>query len=365
MISQQAPSTLRLSFYDNGHIKTSRLAHHTQTENNKNEVQISRDIINTMHYLRSQRLLKRSETLDVFIISDFVNEQKLQDALATDEQVNCRLLSISKLKSMVGIRGELPTRFADGIFAHIALQGVGIANHYAPRRMRHYYRYHLARNALRAVAILMLVTSLALGAHNLLKLQLLQKYASTVKVEKHRYLAQYKDQLDQFDQFGTSPDLVKSTVSALTHLEQEARVTPLSLISHLAASINRHPDIVINKLHWQTSTNPQQKLQPAAEVMRSGTTKIHTADTVHYQIAQVTGQVKHMNNNYRLAVELFSTFISDLKKSASFHDIIVTKTPFDINSETDISGGSSASSGKTLNTKSTFIIKIVTREGHG
>lgn len=362
MISQQAPSTLRLSFYDNGHIKASRLAHRTQPDNHNDEIQISRDIINTMHYLRSQRLLKRSETLDVFVISDLVDEQKLQETLTADGQINCHFLSINKLKRTIGIRGELPTYFSDGIFAHIALQGMGTANHYAPRRMRHYYRYHLARNTLRAAAVLMLITSLALGVHNLLKSQLLQKYARTVKIEKNRYLAQYQDQLNQFDQFSTSPDLVKSAVGVLAHLEAEAEVTPLLLMGHLATSINNHPNILINKLHWQKSTDPKQKFQPGSGVVRSATKKIHTADTTHYQLAEITGQVKHMDNNYRVAVELFNTFISDLKNSAAFHDIIVTKTPFDISPETDISGGSSTSSGRTLNAKSTFIIRIVAKE---
>ena len=366
MISQQAPSTIRLSFYDNGHIKASRLAHHTQTDNHQPEIQISRDIINTMHYLRSQRLLKRNEALDVFIISDLVNEQKLQETLTPDGQVNCQLIPIGQLKRKIGIRGKLPTYFADGIFSHMALQGAGIANHYAPRRMRHYYRYHLARNALRTTTVLMLVASLALGAHNLLKLQLLQKYAKTINTEKGHYLVQYQDQVEQFDQFRTSPDLVKSAVNTLTHLEKEAQITPLSLMGHLAQLVNQHPEIVINKFHWLTSTDLQQKFQSGTEIsfMRSATKSTHTTDTIHYQITEITGQVTHMNNNYRLAVELFNKFINDLKQSPAFHNIIVTKTPFDINSETDISGGSSPSSGKTLNSKSTFTIRIVAREGH-
>lgn len=361
MISQQAPSTLRQSFYDNGHIKMSRLAHHKLTGVDDAAL-ISRDIINTIRYLRSKRLLKRNETVHVCIITPEPDKKTIEHNLSGEELIECFFIPLSQLKSTIGVRGDLPTQFSDGIFAHLACKGFGPSNHYASRPMRHYYRYHLARFSLRTIAFVTLALGIAIGAHNLLKANLLQEHTAKLRTEKNLYLDHYQARIQQFDTFSVPPDVVKSAVGVLSKLESEGERTPFTTLTQLASIMQKHPEIVLMNVHWRTATNPELNALSDSQLARSEIKKQTKPIPVH-ELTYIVGKVKQTDNSYRQSVEAFGEFIADLRQTSHFKTVNVGKTPFDIDPEAGISGDNSSTSNNALNAESTFTITLLQESG--
>ena len=85
----------------------SRLAHHKLTGVDDAAL-ISRDIINTIRYLRSKRLLKRNETVHVCIITPEPDKKTIEHNLSGEELIECFFIPLSQLKSTIGVRGDLP-----------------------------------------------------------------------------------------------------------------------------------------------------------------------------------------------------------------------------------------------------------------
>ena len=189
LVSQQSPMTLRQSYYDNGKLKLSRLAlHRMAREDSLSDVRyVQNDVRNTLLYLRSQRLLRRNESLEVCVVVHDDLYESFTAAMSDDELITFTVLRQSEISKKIGVKRELPTPFADGLFAHILLAKSRIENHYGPRDLTRFFRYHKVRKGLWLVAGLVLLIGATYTANRYYEVQLLRKYTTETRIHRKLY----------------------------------------------------------------------------------------------------------------------------------------------------------------------------------
>ncbi len=360
LVSQQSPMTLRQSFYDSGFLKLSRLAlHRMARDSNISDINfVKTDVNNTLQYLRSQRLLRRSEPLEVLVVVRDELFESFDRGLRGEELVTYSILRQSDVAKKIGVKGELPTNFTDGLFAHTLLKKTKTANHYAPRSLTRFYRYHVVRKLLLAAAGLVLVIGGAFSVSRYYEVQLLHRYTSEARIQKKLYRRYYRERVGQAKAYQLAPDAVKSAVNVINLLEGYSRVTPLRSLSSLAEVLTRNDKIEVTRVNWLIHPQPEFDIGSYTVRPRSAIRRKSGDDGLDYEIVEVAGKVVAYANNYRHAVEVFESFVEDIRETSQYSYVRVEKTPFDIDSKAGLAGDTGTATNKNLTTRSTFELRL-------
>jgi hypothetical protein len=366
LVSQQSPETLRQSFYDRGHLKLSRLAQRRMDgmSTRLDARHMRGDINNTVLFLKSQRLLHRNDSLEVCLIGPREQFAALEEALRGDDSLRCRVVDQVELARQVGVRDKLPTEFADGIFVQLLCKTRGLKNHYANWQTRRYYAYNNARKAMRGVTGLVLLAGAGITASNYHETLLYDDYAQRAQLEVRRYRDALSREAQQGARFNLPPDAIKATVSLVEHLETYAAASPLPIMGELAGVLGQHPNIDVSGLQWLTTFNENElpslrAMQTRAEMDSRAERQLGAGVAFEeYEIARIDGSVVGYGDNYRRAVELFQRFAADLRDSELFDGMLVEKTPFDMNSESELSGDSGTAANTELRSEATFSLLV-------
>jgi len=371
LVSQQSPETLRQSFYDHGHLKLSRLAHH-RSELVSSDADGSptvyanhmlADIRNTLLFLKSQRLLQRSERVELCVIGKREIYAPLEAELSGDESVNCRIVDSAELARKLGLRGALPTPFCEGLFGQLVCRRRDLANHYAPWSMRRHFAHTLARRGLWMASAAVLLGAGGLTGHNLYNASLYTDYALQARTEVSRYRQVLSEQTQESTRFNLPPDAIKSTVKLVSGLQAYSRASPLHLLGDLATVVDRHPQVEIHTLSWLTHFDDNvlpgsRALSSRAEMQRQAERQKADRDGGEFEIARIGGGMTGFGNNYRQSVELFHDFVDALRHSGHYSRVLVEKTPFDMNPGAGISGDSGDSGAVELRSRATFSLLL-------
>lgn len=360
LVSQQSSMTLRQSFYDKGFLKLSRLALHRMSHDiSINDIKIIQtDINDTLQFLRSQRLLARDEPLEVCVVVRDELYESLDLGLQGDKPVTYSVLRQRDVATQVGISGGLPTHFSDGLFAHALLDKVTIANHYAPRKLTRFYRYHLARKLLLAAAGVVLVVAAAFTASRYYEVQLLHRYALEARVNNPAYGLEDSQQFTRVESYKHAPGALASAVETVALLELYSRPTPLRLLTNLARVLSRNDNIKITRVNWLIHAQSDVKIGGDTAQPRSAHDSELDSAGIGYEIVGIEGEVVAYADNYRNAIELFDLFVEDIVKTRQYSYVKVETTPFNIGSKTGLAGDSGTSANEILASRSTFELRL-------
>jgi hypothetical protein len=362
LVSQQSPMTYRQSFYDHGFLKLSRLA----LQRNSQEMGIcdtnflQTEIDNTLQYLRSQRLYRRDEALEVCVLIRDGLFDSLDPGQHSEDLISYSVQRQRDVANTIGVSGELPTFFSDGLFAHTLFCKTGISNHYAPRELSRFYRYHAARKLLLATAGLVLVVGGVFAIARYSEERLLQSYTSQARTVQKLYHVYYRQQLGQAREYKLAPTAVQSAVETISLLEQYSRATPLHMLSNLARVLTRNSHIEITRVNWLIDSRSDFENGSDTALPRSTDRSTSQDAGVDYEIVKLEGEVVAYAGDFRSAVELFEVFVKDLVQTRQYSDVSVEKIPFDIDSDALLAGDSGTTANKNLASRSTFELRLAT-----
>ncbi len=362
VITQQSAGAVRQSFYDHGRLRLSRLVPIRYDGDEGYAGFVDREVHNTLRFLESQRLLRRSDRMHVHVISPAEHIPELERHLAGDENLHYSSVSYPLLARRLGIRGELPTEFADGLFAQVLLSRAWPRNHYASPPLRTHHFHRLARIGINVASAATLVAALGLGGAQLIAGRLYESYTLEAKVEAARYQRSYDDLLREISVFPLQAAYVKDAVDMVRVFDSTAGATPQRLMSVVSDVFNRHPNITLSAMRWLADSDPQALPEKRAQARGAARETAFVAEQ-RREIATLEGHVVGFGRSYRGAVNLFDQFVEELRASGWFDRVEVRRTPFDIDSQAALSGNSGTAATGPQRERAAYELLLRLREG--
>lgn len=351
VISQQIPSTLRQSYFEHGRLRFSRLVPGRYSDADGFADFFQRELTQTLRFLETQRFRRSGSHIDVYMLVSDEVYRVMHDQLSSTEAVTCHLVPLERLAERIGMRGARVGAFADTIFGHLLLRKRRPANHYGLSSLRRHFFAQRARVALGALAVVLLVASIALGVGFGLRGQVYQESMLVAQQRAAEFDRRYRLRLQQLDQFDYRAQDVKSAVDLLGALRAARQVHPGPALATLGNALEGRPAVVVNRLDWRNSN--RGALDPPTDGRAMGTgggtgllARIAEPPAQLYRYLLVEGDLVGFSDDYRGAVELFNGFVADLRDQPGVRDVDVLEAPFSLESDTGVSGDSGLNSGR-------------------
>jgi len=363
LITQQSPGAVRQSFYDRGRLRLSRLIPIRYEGEEGYAGFVSREVNNTLRFLDSQRLVRRNERVHVHIVSPVEYMAELQRGLFDQETIQYEIWDYRSVAKRLHIRGELPSGFADGLFAQLLCRRAWPDNHYATADMRTHYFHRQARRGLYGTSLAALLIASLIGGANLVEGRLYESHTLEARVEAVQYQRQYDELLREISSFPLQAAYVKDAVDLVRELDDSIVATPEKLISLVGDVLNRHPNVIVREMRWVSDNEARASLEKQSQLRRGRRDDEFVAGD-RYQIALIKGQVIDFGRSYRGAVDLFGAFVRELRSDGRFSVVEVQRTPFDIDPQAAITGSSGigASSDSRERTGYELLLRIKHRD---
>lgn len=369
LVSQQSNGTLRQSFYDQGKLRLSRLAYHQTDKELLDPQQIIQDIDNTWLYLKGQRAVGRNELVDICIVGTESLVASLQQKRVSEHFQRCTVISQLALARQMGIKGDLPSPYADGIFAHVLCKKRTIKNHYAPNSVRKHYHHRLLAHGLYAISVLSLFGAVAITTNNYYTTISLERHARQA-MDEHTRVRLLKSEYIRDSDMGIAPELVRSAVLSTEVLEKLTTPTIKGVFIELAGYVSQHDEIVMDSVQWTISNEHNKDIaefQPRSriELIRAQQSSGQDPSPWLEQFL-IKGRVQGASRAYRHTMTRFERFVDDLKSRGRFTQVKIVQAPYSLdNTQTFQGSRSDGSSAQDLARRSSFTIAVAREVHHG
>ena len=157
---------LRQTYFQNKHIKFSRLTPILYDEGQSVGTLIAAETSRTWQYLDSLRFFAGGDTLEVCILIHARDREMVADAIRTFPLLKYRFLDIEEVAAKIKLKPAPTSSHAEEVLVHLFAQG-GIENHFAEKEQKRYARYRRAKIGLYGLTAGMLAIGAAGAAFNL------------------------------------------------------------------------------------------------------------------------------------------------------------------------------------------------------
>lgn len=350
VISQQIPSTLRQSYFENGQLRFSRLVPGRYSDARGFAEFFQRELRQTLRFLETQRFRAQGSHIDVYVLVSAEIYHVMRDELSSSDAVTCHLVPLERLARRVGMRGPRVGAFADTIFGQLLLRQRRPDNHYGFSRLRRHFFAQRARIGLAAAAVLLLVSAVAYAVSVGLRAQIYDQSIEVAQERAAEFERRYRLRLQRLDQFDYRAQDVKQAVDLLGTLREQRLVHPGAALARLGNVLLAHPDVVVDRINWQQTNDPAlaASADQSPDLATGGTGLVDRLDdpaAARYRYLLVTGEVIGFQGEYRRAVELFDGFVAGLRDQPEVTRVDIIESPFALKSDTGVSGDSGLNAG--------------------
>lgn len=314
---------LRLSYFRNQQLRTSRLAHI-----NRNHVQPAQqyaaEISNTRLYLHTLRVMSIDDPLVVLIVDRDDSQKDLIKILAHDApNLECRRITPSALVKHIGITAETLAAAPATLYLHLLGLRVPTLN-LAPAQATVGFRQHQLRNALYVASG---AVALGLAAWSLVNAGLIWRTHDDTEDalrETTQLQAQYQDITRTFPQAPTTAENLQRTVEIAHQLNDSLRShTPETMMLAVSKTLDDETSITLKSLAWKYGGE--------------------NAGAARVESGVLEGEVRPFRGDYRAAIEAINHFADALAKQPQVAHVDVTKLPLNINPSLTLSGNTNDS----------------------
>jgi hypothetical protein len=156
---------------------------------------VLRDIESTQRYLISQRIVERSETVGVHILTNKRHFDKLLMRSEKESYFEFTIHEINELLAREKIDVSDEQDFSSGLFCYLASKKIS-ANHYAQPKERRYFMHYRAGLALRAVSIALVALGIGIAITSGVKGLLYNSTIEETRLIEQKYKAKYNQLSD-------------------------------------------------------------------------------------------------------------------------------------------------------------------------
>lgn len=360
LITRQASSGMRQSYFQEGMIKFSRLTLLSAEDMASLQGTVSREASRTQQYLNSLRLLPRDKPLDIAVCGA---RHLLQ---LQPESINTPLLRY-QLFSLEDIFKRLHFKIPHGeytseiLYLHL-LGRHAPSQHYAPPEQIWHNQLRLLRTGILGATVAMMAAATYVAATNINQaLDDLHQGEKFVH-EASGLRTQYQAIKSTFPPTPVSPENMKGTVE-LVEAARRMNVDPQPLLGLVSRALENLPTVKLNQIKWSVGGKPGEEASPAQPAVpappgqpaagESAGPPVVIGPGKPSQFVELEGEITPFTD-YRGALDSVDRFVGALKKYPSLQ-VTLTAVPIDIGSSASQKG----SAGKEGADKATFSLKLI------
>jgi hypothetical protein len=353
LISAQKASGLRQSFFRDGQLKISRLAHMPRLGSVPFASYLLSEVEKLKRYLNSLALISRDSPLSIYILSHGPLLVELEQHCRDSDNERFVLLDVEQLGARVDLSGAIGTHFSDVVFARLLASEVP-TNHYARAEETQYYTLHRLRVALATASLLLVLIGGGWSGINFIEGVNFKQQALDATQKARFYSQRYEIARAKLPSTPVEPQQIKTAVDAVATL-REYKTDPARLLAVLGDVLERVPQITLDELQWVSSADPEGGVTPP--VVKSGDTlPIRASAAEYYQIAELSAHLEPFDGDFRKAIAVVEGLAEELKAQARVKSVKVLAYPLDVRPEASLSGSATAAGDRVI---PAFRIRVV------
>jgi cell division protein FtsB len=345
LVSQQVPSNLRQSVFLDGKLILSRLVPIASFYQGDYAKDVLRDVESTQRYLVSQRVIDRSDVVDVHVLTNQRHLEKLRASVTEDSEFDYHIHEINQVLQEEKIEVPEEQDFSSALFCFHAIRGLYV-NHYAQRAERKYFHHHVAAMAGRFIAVALLAVALGLFGSSLVKSWLYDDSIEEMKLLQQKYESKYKQLSLTRAGSDVSTTMMQNVVKTVDQLEKGYQQRPQAMMTMISQQISLYDSMRVNEYHWFVA--PASDARAAREVnwlkdtpRRRGARRDRRrakGEKGLFEVAVVSGEILDFDGNYRYALSAVADLEDAMRVSGWYDEVVVLKRPLDVESEKQLSG---------------------------
>lgn len=336
LVSQQVSSNLRQTFFMNGKMVSSR-----QSVINQDTANISNignlawpELDKTLTFIRSQQQIDDANVINVHILGSDAQIDSLERTFVSEDQNHYHIHRLTSIYQKFGIDG-LPERFADGIFAWIAVNKFGTSSHYGSKDEFDRFYHSLVSNALYAASVLVVIAALLLTESNISEGISHKESTTLLQARTNEFIRVYRAKYQEHEGLFSNADLMNTAVGLVGQIKENISVSPMDFMVELSKSISnqRLSRVYLDKIQWSSRqiTNSQRsssRRRDNREVTYATTNITSTKDIQH--VAVVSGRIKATPNNYRDSINQINNIIAVLNANERIEEVSAIDLPVEV-----------------------------------
>ncbi|MBF0368695.1 MAG: hypothetical protein HQL52_04480 [Magnetococcales bacterium] len=330
LVSQQSGTGLRFSYFKGKRLMMSRMARVPDNEPGAYAALLTQELERTRTYLSRMGLMTHGQPLVTVILSSTPFLEAFQPYCDEREGEDFRLLPVGEVARRLGIDRDIKTPFSDSLFIQLLGKGAG-QNHYANPRMRRYFLTRRVRQALFAASLLVVLSATTWGFQISSRGLAYQEQSRMYTNKTSDDQATYKRLIDKFVEQKVDPAHIRQVALLVEELQQQ-HSSPLQMMSAISTHLSRFPELQINKFDWTgvgegASTKKSSSNSRKRKRSRGRSKKSAQKMPELLEMANLSGRVFGVGNDYRLAEERVNRFVNALLESKTVAQATVVKNP--------------------------------------
>ena len=345
LVSQQVPSNLRQSVFVDGRLILSRLVPIASFYQGDYATDVLRDIESTQRYLISQRIVERTEQVEVHVLTNTRHLQKLAKRGKEDQFFDFHVMEINELLAAQKVEIRDDQDFSSGLFCFLASKKFAV-NHYAQQQEKRYYQHHKVSLGLKVAGIALLTLGLGLGATGAVKGLLYSTTINETVAVEQKYSAKFNQLSERRVDPQTSTSTMQKIVQSVNEIEKKFLHDPEDMMSLVSQNISLFNDIRVKKLEWFLTNDPYVNSASGVNWEKTGTKRRKQGEEKRkkiskkalFEVAIVEGEFLEFDGNYRYALSVVDDLEKTMNESGAYFLVKVIKRPLDIESDNRLSG---------------------------
>ncbi len=343
LVSQQVPSNLRQSVFVGGKLILSRLVPIASFYQGEYANDVIQNIESTKRYLISQRIVERSEVIDVHVLTNKRHHDKLIIRCAETRTFNFKILEINELLENQKILIPEEQDFSSGLFCHLATKKT-LLNHYAQPKEKKYYQHHLVSLTLKFCSVALLSCGFALAMSSGIKGWLYNRTTTDTALIEQKYKAKYNQLSENQIDSSLSANNMQHIVQTVDEIQKNYLNNPEEMLSVVSQDISIFSDIRVKQIDWFVSIYADTKDAGAVtwDNQANRKSKVSNSEIPHtkglFEIAVVEAEFLNFDGNYRYALSAVDDLEKAMSESGKYAYVEILKRPLDIEPKNRLTG---------------------------
>ena len=380
LISQQVPSSLRQSFYEEGRLVFSR---QSKIKFDLREVKdavsytvlLANEIEHTEHYLLNHRLVGFNEQISVCCLVRDEFKDEVNDYLESTAVLDYKIFSLKDIEGKFDYK-EGHSDFGDILFSRVCHKLPAQNDQYSKPKERRYYDEFIFKKFLYNSSVASVFIAILMTMSMVFDGVAFETEAEEVQAIVHRVDTAYQKEFADNDKILSRAVKIKSAVKLAEAIEKEAKVEPKTFYFELSKIISKtkYSGMFIDTIEWKKESESEAKnfegriqpegYDPYMDVdLNQNNMGSEIQEKVH--LAIIKGRVPLGARSYRATIKIINEFILELEKHPQIVSVDVVELPIDLrptSKYSDYSGVSGKVNATEKVTDGFFSVRVVMQD---